>query len=86
MCACTERGFVEIWSGHLLIKNLASVAKTYARLFVTPARRVCSASPFLRSDSSKVVGCLKARVSRRLHDTLSSQHAAVAACFSTTGM
>lgn len=26
VCACTERGFVEIWSGQLLIKNLASVA------------------------------------------------------------
>lgn len=68
VCACTERGFVEIWSGRLLIKNLAWVAGL--KKTKTKDTRAClsrqpdtsgSTSPFLRSDSSKVVGCLKAR-------------------------
>lgn len=60
--------FVEIWSGRLLIKNLSSVAglkkkqknpKTY--LLVCHASPTRLVQPFLRSDGSKVVGCLKAK-------------------------
>lgn len=58
--------FVEIWSGRLLIKNLSSVAglkktknKTY--LLVCHASPTRLVQPFLRSDGSKVAGCLKAK-------------------------
>lgn len=66
VCACTESGFVEIWSGRLLITNLASVAglkttKTYACLCVRQPDTSGSTSPFLRSDRSKAIGRLKAR-------------------------
>lgn len=66
VCACTERGFVEIWSGRLLIKNLLSlpVWKKPKHMRACLSRQPDtsgSTSPFLRSDGSKVVGCLKAR-------------------------
>lgn len=79
VCACTERGFVEIWSGHLLIKNLASVAgfKKPKHTSACLSRQPDTSVQLRRSWRVTVQRLSVVRVSRRLHDTSSSQHAAV---------